>query len=375
MSIKKRLLLFVMLVFSQCVRVYAQDRGARMIEEQFKEYRRQAFNEKLFLHTDKNFYLAGEVLWFKLYYVDGSFHKPIDLSKLAYIEILDRDDKPMLQSKIALSQGAGNGSLFLPVSLNSGVYRLRAYTQWMKNSPADYFFEKPVTIVNSIKTLGPPVQQRQAYDIGFFPEGGNLVQDIESKLAFRIVDGSGRGVQSRGIIVNQNNDTITTFQPLKFGLGHCMFTPKGGNSYKAVININDTVLERELPAIQQQGYVLNVSEEGESKLRVRVTSNLSATDAVYLLVHSRQIIKLSEEKLLSGGSAIFIVEKEKLGDGISHFTHHAARLPFSLHQQTNQGSQCPRIYRFPSLGPRAFLLMKTWTYVITSGLHLTLKET
>jgi hypothetical protein len=33
-------------------------------------------------------YTSGEVLWFKIYYVDGAFHKPGGLSKIAYVEII-----------------------------------------------------------------------------------------------------------------------------------------------------------------------------------------------------------------------------------------------------------------------------------------------
>src|SRR5689334_2937589 len=125
------------------------------IPERFKQYNSNHQQEKLYVHTDKNFYLAGELLWFKIYNVDGAQYQPVDLSKIAYVEILDRDNKPVMQAKIALTKGKGNGSFYLPVSVNSGNYKLRAYTNWMKNFNAAYYFEKPVTIVNTLKTLSP----------------------------------------------------------------------------------------------------------------------------------------------------------------------------------------------------------------------------
>jgi hypothetical protein len=294
----------------------------KTIAEQFNQYNQFAANEKLFAHTDKNFYLAGEIVWFKLYYVDGNFHRPLDLSKIAYVEILDKDFKPVLHSKISLTEGSGDGSLYLPVTINSGVYRLRAYTQWMKNFSADYFFEKPLTIVNSMKSLEPQPQPQPstAYDITFFPEGGNLVQDIESKLAFRVADRSGNGSNYKGVVINQNNDTAVSFQPLKFGIGHCVFTPKAEDTYKAVIKVNDTVITSNLPGVQQQGYTMSIIKENDSTLRVRVNTNIPSADIIHLFVHTRQVVKISASKSLANGVAEFHIDKAKLGEGVSHFT-------------------------------------------------------
>jgi hypothetical protein len=194
------------------------------IEAQLDRYVKEMAGEKLFLHTDKDFYLAGEIVWFKVYYVDANYHKPLNVSKIAYIEILDKDSKPVSQAKISLSEGSGNGSFYLPGSITTGVYRMRAYTQWMKNSSAEYFFEKPLTIVNSTRNLDSLPMKNKSYEVSFFPEGGNLVQNIESKLAFRITDASGMGVTGRGVVVNRHGDTMTAFEPARFGIGHFMFT-------------------------------------------------------------------------------------------------------------------------------------------------------
>jgi hypothetical protein len=137
------------------LKINAQD-AAAAIPERFKQYCSSSQQEKLYVHTDKNFYLAGELLWFKIYNVETAQYQPVDLSKIAYVEILDKENKPVMQAKISLSKGKGNGSFYLPVSVNSGNYKLRAYTNWMKNFSAVYYFEKPLTIVNTLKTLTTP---------------------------------------------------------------------------------------------------------------------------------------------------------------------------------------------------------------------------
>src|ERR1700716_4141632 len=80
------------------------------INASFNEYRNHALKEKIFTHTDKNFYLASEIVWFKIYVVNAENNKPIDASKVAYVEIIDKNQKPVLQTKIALKEGTGNGS-------------------------------------------------------------------------------------------------------------------------------------------------------------------------------------------------------------------------------------------------------------------------
>ncbi len=100
----------------------------------------------------------------------------------------------------------GNGSFLLPVDLASGKYRLRSYTNWMKNFSANYFFEKELTIVNPRFFTGKDsLRQKTAYRINFFPEGGNLVYGLKSRVAFSVTDQSNRGISCEGFIVNDKN--------------------------------------------------------------------------------------------------------------------------------------------------------------------------
>src|SRR5581483_219697 len=208
-----------------CCATYAQD-VSTALPARFIRYAKENRQEKVFVHTDKSFYLAGEILWFKVYDVDGNQHLPSVQSKVAYIEMLDKENKPVMQAKIPLQTGKGNGSLYLPVSISSGNYRLRAYTNWMKNFSTDCFFEKPVTIVNSLKVLTQPRADTSVhYYTGFFPEGGNLVSNTENKVAFEVTDQFGKGMDCRGVVLSEKNDTVLSFQSLKFGMGHFVFTP------------------------------------------------------------------------------------------------------------------------------------------------------
>src|SRR5690606_32226744 len=55
-------------------------------------------------------------------------------------------DSVVASLKLPLMAGMAKGNIDLPVELRSGNYRLRAYTQWMRNAGSDYFFDRPLYI-------------------------------------------------------------------------------------------------------------------------------------------------------------------------------------------------------------------------------------
>ncbi len=289
----------------------------------YNQYRNEFFQEKLFVHTDKDSYISREICWFRIYYVDAFNNSPANLSKIAYVEILDRNNRPMLQQKVSLKPGESNGSIIIPINIPSGTYRLRAYTSWMKNFDPEYYFEKPIRIINT-KNLQPDSTFRKIkkYDIQFFPEGGNLVRQIESKVGFRITDAYGRGLECEGLLMNQNGDTILKFQPLHMGLGNFIFTPATGQSYKALIRFpQGETITKELPAAYASGYVISLSKNHSSQvtLNVRVSEDMEDED-IYLVVHGQRSILPAKSGRLSGHSFSFAVDSGELEDGISQFT-------------------------------------------------------
>lgn len=71
-----------------------------------------SLEEKLFLHTDRSSYLCGEIIWFKAYVANSLNRQPLSLSKIVYVEILNKLNQPVLQGKIAMEDGNGDGSFF-----------------------------------------------------------------------------------------------------------------------------------------------------------------------------------------------------------------------------------------------------------------------
>lgn len=99
-----------------------------------------SYGERVYVQTDKQFYLSGELLWLKLYTTDSG-GKLSSFSKVGYVELLN-DSIPEIQIRLDLANGTGNDWMELPVTLPTGYYRLVAYTRYMQNEGEDIFFEK-----------------------------------------------------------------------------------------------------------------------------------------------------------------------------------------------------------------------------------------
>lgn len=100
------------------------------------------------MHTDKNYFHAGELVRYSVYVVNAEDNKLIGLSSAAYIELLDSLNKPVHRNVVALKNGRGSGSFIIPPVV-SGVFRFRAYTNWMKNYAAENYYHKEMAIVNA----------------------------------------------------------------------------------------------------------------------------------------------------------------------------------------------------------------------------------
>lgn len=277
--------------------------------------------EKIYLHSDKSFYTAGEILWFKIYVLNAQTNHLSLKSKVAYVELLDAKNTPLLQAKIALNGKGGNGSFQLPLGLTSGYFKLRCYTNWMKNQGLGSFFEKQITVVNPLKSLESNTAVAPSlYRLDIFPEGGDLVKGLLSRVAFKFSKNNGKGADGRGYLLDEK-DTVLRFQPFKFGLGSFDFRPQPGHVYKIVFVANDgNIISKILPEPVDKGYVMRV-EEFENRLKVTVRTNVSAGyPEVFLQAQTRGETKTTQRSVVADGIATFYVAKSDLGEGVSQLT-------------------------------------------------------
>ncbi|MDR2585683.1 MAG: hypothetical protein LBC84_05615 [Prevotellaceae bacterium] len=56
--------------------------------------------EKIWLHTDKPYYISGEKIWFRAFLADAASHKPMLISKYVYVELINPLDSIVCRLKI-----------------------------------------------------------------------------------------------------------------------------------------------------------------------------------------------------------------------------------------------------------------------------------
>ncbi|CAG5007385.1 hypothetical protein DYBT9275_04034 [Dyadobacter sp. CECT 9275] len=317
--------LFQLLFLLVAVSASGQDSWMKSTGDRFQLFAKRAVQEKIYLHTDRTFYVVGETMWFKAYNVEAGTNSFLDLSKVAYLEVLDKENNAVAQTKFSMLEGKGNGSLIIPSTIASGMYKVRCYTNWMKNFDVGYFFEMPVSVVNPFVRFDPDPDSKKevSYDVQFFPEGGQMVRNVAGKVAFRAVGTDGKGIAFSGAVINRSNDTIVRFSPSKYGIGYFMFRPEEGEEYKAVIrNANGKSFTYPLPTIAQEGYVMAVKDSAANLLSISVTGKPGSENRknLYLVTHTRQSNVQVQKLSLEGNKAIFALDKNLLGDGISHIT-------------------------------------------------------
>jgi len=300
--------------------IYAQDPMIARLEDSWRQYQTMDYQEKIFLHTDKTFFLSGETLWFKIYNVDAATNYP-GISVVAYVELLNKEQSPVLQIRVQLKEGMGAGSFILPSTLPSGNYHLRCYTSWMKNFTPSAFFHQQITIVNTFTNAAPDPANPPSLSVNFFPEGGNLVYGLASRVAFKAVDIHQHGVDCSGVVVDEDKDTVAKFRSAHLGMGSFTFTPQKGKRYKAVAYLADTTITQNMPAAFDDGYVMHLTKEDN---RIKVLVNAAAPPATgtstYLFIEARHRLTTIRQTSFTGSQALFYIDIKDLDEGLSHFT-------------------------------------------------------
>jgi hypothetical protein len=245
--------------------------------------------EEIFIHTDRSEYISGEVLWFNIYLIDRQMNEPSSNSKIAYFELLNTENKPVLQKRIRLEKGFGPGDVILPDTLSSGKYILRAYTNWMKNFLPVNCFMKELNIYNPLSnkdikgrpdqgnkiSRSPAINTALTSRPGFSFRVNNMVPDtlkilIDTDNSFRLAASSFCHliIETHGIInlittVKLNSEESGIDLPkgvLTPGINHITFFDSGGK----------LLGERFIYTPPKQAEILTLDAQLNAKVRTRI---------------------------------------------------------------------------------------------------------
>ncbi|WP_295799987.1 TonB-dependent receptor [Mucilaginibacter sp.] len=320
-------------VFSQASQQIAGDAVIPSVTSKLGNYNANHSAEKAYLQFDKPYYAVGDTIYFKAYLTLGAQHKLSALSGILYADLIDPDNKIARSIKLQVLAGTAHGDFALADTLTKGNYRVRAYTNWMRNNGPDSFFEQviPVGIASAkrIPESGEPGAVKPAKrgvlnkaDVQFLPEGGTLVAGNYSTVAFKAIAPNGLGLAIKGTLKDNEGNEVTTFATAHLGMGEFSFVPQAGKTYTANITYANGLTQAiDLPKAVNNGYTINVNNANPDTISLRIAAGSeSPQDKLNLIAQSGGIVYYAAESGPFSKFFTVVIPKSKFPTAVVQFT-------------------------------------------------------
>jgi hypothetical protein len=392
--------------------------------------------ERLYLQTDKTLYKPTETVWFQAFLREERFLKIATTSDILHVELINPKGNVEQERHLILENGTISGDFELNEGTVGGLYKIRAYTNVMKNSPLTpkggtdvvtsktphseagglLVFEKEITVQQVIlprlqmkldferegygggdevratldlKNLenqalgnfsfsfvaslgGNPLDNGRGktdatgkasikfnlpykvhtadgllnvlidyqgqtesisrsipitFDhvkVAFFPEGGDMIMNLENKIAFKATDEFGKGTDIQGFIESEKGKKIVEVASFHKGMGAFNFVPEIDTRYFLKITHPKGIAQKhELPEMLPVGYVLRVKEVEEDFINLQINSNVkpvSENEKWRIVTQIRGEIYQGQEFKATLGSTALKIATENMPMGVAQIT-------------------------------------------------------
>ena len=277
--------------------------------------------ELVYLQTDKGIYETGEDLWFKTYVMDAQSLALSERSKTLFVEMLNARDSIVWQEKYPVLSGIAEGHMYIDKDLKEGDYRIHAYTRFsFLNDTLRPVYPKKIRVVKSIAYKGtdnPQEEDRPVARLSFFPEGGDLIDGIPTKVAFKALDAKGMPAKVAGRF-QENGKEIARLETVHDGMGFVFILPRKESSYKVVLSDG-----REFPfaGVTASGLSIHLRKQTDEYLEFHLSQSKGATpQKIRLTGRMRGKLYCMAEGTLRDILRIKIPVKEFPLQGIAEFT-------------------------------------------------------
>ena len=299
--------------------------------------------EKVYLHFDNTGYFKGETIWFKAYVVRTDKSCLSDLSHVLYVELVTPGGDVIETKKFCIKDGEADGCMKLDDKiLESGFYEVRAYTRYMTNWDKECIFSRVLPIFETpikngdyskmrimrtnyrkhtpnIREKSDTVQKKKI-NARFYPEGGNLIQGLVSKVAFDISDDKGGHLDADVYLVD-GKDTVAHSHTEYEGRGVIDYDPSY-STYKVIVKDSDRHEEIfSLPQIIESGYVMNVDHENGNwiKLHIKSTPNYYGKIVSLVISHNGMVSAIDTMTIRQEG-VVMRIQIKGMADGVNQLT-------------------------------------------------------
>ncbi|OQY95677.1 MAG: hypothetical protein B6D37_04280 [Sphingobacteriales bacterium UTBCD1] len=290
------------------------------IDSTLQKYADNFGQERIYLQYDKSTYVPGETIWFKAYLMNGFF--PVDSSRNFYADWTDSKGNLLFRTISPVIEGTANGQFDIPKEYSGKFIHVKAYTRWMLNFDSAFLYDKDIVILGQ-KGNSTVVRDTIVSSLQFFPEGGDIIESVNNKIAFKANDQWGRPVKVKGIIQNNAGKVMDSIKARHDGMGYFFVLPQPGESFTAIWkDENGKDHSTKLPGIKKDGVSIQVLVSGSRRIfEIDASPGAAATLHTVNLIgtmRQREIFKVSKD--ISTGSARGIIPTQNLPSGILTIT-------------------------------------------------------
>jgi len=275
--------------------------------------------EKLYLHLDRPSYWAGEDIWFKAYLKNS----PVYASNL-YVDLLNSAGKVVSRTVCWAQDGLSYGDIHLSDTISSGMYQVRAYTNWMRNFDEEQFFRKDMIIWN-LRDRAKPSEKSELkareVDVQFLPEGGTFLAGEKNRIAYKVIDKNGKGLDTEGIVFDEKRAEVARIKAGFKGIGSFELTPEPGMKYTAELTIASNLqIKAELPSAETSGVAVTISPEDTARIHLEIREHGTSSEKYVVIGQTESKVCYRGEVSVTSGKGILDINSEKFPTGIVRLT-------------------------------------------------------
>jgi len=263
----QKLLCFVLILFPTFL--FAQSISKESFTTNLEQLSTGFPQEKIYIQFDKPAYSPGETIWYKAYIMSGAM--PSLISANLYVDHTDANGNVLSHDALPVLQSSAKGIFDIPSAYSGTSIHIRAYTKWMLNFDSAFLFEKDIRIIQIKKSVAkiPPTVPKAS--ITFFPESGDCIAGITSKVAFKAVLDNGKPCKVKGMIINSKGETVAELKTIHDGMGYFTIDAKQSEKYTAKWKDEQgKQYETILPAVKGNGISLEIKlAEGKRTFMIK----------------------------------------------------------------------------------------------------------
>ncbi|HET6991814.1 MAG TPA: MG2 domain-containing protein, partial [Bacteroidia bacterium] len=383
----------------------------RSVKEKVEAYNKQMPEDRVYVQMDKPMYGAGETMWFSVFVRNGQSLRPSKKSDIVHVELVNPKGTIEKTLNLIASNGVAAGDFSLDQAAVGGQYKVRAYTNWMKNVSEDNKFEKEITVQDVIlpnlkmkldfekKAFGAGdeviaklnlntnenkplsdysiryvtsidgqkiIEKTEVTDengekyihfklpakltsndgllnvmidyngstesisrsipivlnkiaLTLYPEGGDLVNGIQSNVAFRALNEFGKPADIEGVVLTEKGSQVASLASFHQGMGAFSFNPQPNEKYHVQITKPEGITESyPLPEALPRGYVMNIDNSKKGEVGVAISS--TETEELSLVAQVRGKIYYSTVIDARPGSSKIIFPTANFPIGVAQIT-------------------------------------------------------